>query len=317
MSNLNRRGLLRAATLIGAGAVPLLGTSAHAADATKGRHSQPTFVLVHGANGNAASFAPVLAELGMAGHRALAVDLPGHGLAGNFPLSYQAPQNVAAFAVEPSPILSRVTLADNVGHVVDVVRRVARHGPVILVGHSMGGTTITRVGNAVPHLIRRLVYLTAFCCVEFRSAIDCFLTPEGATTLIPTIPSVGNPEHLGVTRTNWRSADPDFIAAARAALAEGYDDMVFRSVLNSMEPDESTAVPSDDARGNPATWGTIPRSYIRCTLDRTIPVALQDRMIREADRATPRNPFDVHTLAAPHLGPQDPRVVAEILGHLS
>lgn len=299
----------------------LLGTSAVGAWAARepgggtAKHGEPTFVLVHGANGNAGSFAPLVAGLAMEGWRALAVDLPGHGPTGHFPPSYQAPQDPAALAAAPSP-LAGLRLADNVDHVTRVVRRVAAHGPVVLVGHSMGGATITRVGNEVPHLIARLVYLTAFCCVRFRSVVDCFATPEGATTLLPTLPSLTDPERSGVTRTNWRSADSVFIAAAKAALADGYDDPAFLSALNAMEPDESWAVATDDARGEPATWGRVPRTYLRCTRDRAIPLALQDRMIAEADEATPRNRFDVRTLDAPHLGPQQSRPLVQMLTSL-
>uniref|UniRef100_UPI003CD0A424 hypothetical protein n=1 Tax=Saccharothrix mutabilis TaxID=33921 RepID=UPI003CD0A424 len=77
--------------------------------------------------------------------------------------------------------------------------------------------------------------------------------------------------------------------------------------------DESWAVATDDARGDPATWGRVPRTYLRCTRDRAIPLALQDRMIAEADEATPHNRFDVHTLDAPHLGPRHPEPVVRVL----
>jgi pimeloyl-ACP methyl ester carboxylesterase len=39
----------------------------------------PTFVFVHGSNSNSFSWAPLMAELALLGHRTLAVDLPGHG----------------------------------------------------------------------------------------------------------------------------------------------------------------------------------------------------------------------------------------------
>ncbi|GAA1527146.1 alpha/beta hydrolase [Actinomadura kijaniata] len=305
----SRRHLLRTAAILGGVSAVTSAAGVRAAPRPHG----PTFVLVHGANGNAASFAPLVAALARAGHRALAVDLPGHGPDGNFPVSYQAPQDLAALAAAPSPTLARTTLAHNVRHVVDTVRRVARHGPVVLVGHSMGGATITRVGNEVPELIGRLVYLSAFCCVRLRSVVDCFQTPQAATTLLPMIPAMRAPERLGVSRTNWRSADPAFLAAAKAALAADYDDASFRAALNTFEPDESAAVPTDDARGAPATWGRIPRAYVRYTRDRAIPLALQDRMIEEADRATPGNRFDVRSLEAPHLGPKDPRPLAAVL----
>jgi hypothetical protein len=46
----------------------------------------------------------------------------------------------------------------------------------------------------------------------------------------------------------------------------------------------------------PARWGTVPRTYIRCTLDTALPMALQDLMIKEADTAISGNAFEVKTL---------------------
>ena len=58
------------------------------------------------------------------------------------------------------------------------VRTVAEFGPtVILYGGSMGGATLNRVGNAVPHLIDRIVYDTAFCCVDLACPEDYLTTP--------------------------------------------------------------------------------------------------------------------------------------------
>jgi hypothetical protein len=46
--------------------------------------------------------------------------------------------------------------------------------------------------------------------------------------------------------------------------------------------------------------GCVPRAYIRCSEDRAVMPALQDRFIREADAWTPENPTRVLTLAASH-----------------
>src|SRR5690349_1936103 len=62
-------------------------------------HMQPTFVLVHGAFANSFSFAPLQAELGLLGHRSVAVDLPGHGFGATYVRSYQAPQDLHPFDV--------------------------------------------------------------------------------------------------------------------------------------------------------------------------------------------------------------------------
>jgi hypothetical protein len=38
-----------------------------------------------------------------------------------------------------------------------VPRRAARNGPVVLVGHSLGGVSVSRVGHAVPHLLPEFI----------------------------------------------------------------------------------------------------------------------------------------------------------------
>lgn len=188
--------------------------------------------------------------------------------------------------------------------VVDVVRRVAEHGPVVVVGASLGGTTITGVGNTVPDLVNRLVYISAWACVQRSNPIEYMQDPEfGDNLLAPLAPlNVGNPAELGVGRANYRTADPVMIAALKAAIMADGTDEQFRAFLNILQPDESLAVMMSDARGHAETWGTIARTYIRLADDRTLPVAMQDRLIAEADALTPGNPYEVHTLATSHVG---------------
>lgn len=301
MTRQTRRDILRKASLgTAAGVVAGLAAMNVAAPAYADRkRRQPTFVFVSGSNGPPSSPSG-LAQLG---HRTLGVDLPGHGPEDNqFPVSYQAPQNLRAFATAPSP-MAGITLDHYVARAIDIVRSVARHGPVILVGSSMGGATISRVGNAVPGLIERIVYDSAFCCVDLPSIAAYFTTPEAGTSLLPTLAggAVGNPAEIGADRTNWRSADPVFLANAKACFMAGATDAEFLSFLNELHPDETPAVALADSRVDAATWGRIPRTFIRHTLDRTIPIALQDRMIREADTLTPHNRFDVRTVETSHV----------------
>ncbi|MCZ7432794.1 alpha/beta fold hydrolase [Streptomyces sp. WMMC1477] len=263
----------------------------------------PTFVLVHGSGSSSFMWAPVQRELALRGHRSFAVDLPGHGFDAQYPVAYQAPQDLDAWAAEPST-LAEVTLQDNVDMVVDVVRRVARHGPVILVGASLGGTTITQVGNAIPEHVDRLVYISAWSCVQRPSPVAYMQEPEFADNLLAPLAAlnVGDPAALGVGRANYRTSDPDLLAALRAAvMADGTEEQ-FRAFLNILQPDESLAVMTADARGQADTWGTIARTYVRLTEDRTLPVAMQDRLIAEADALTPQNPYAVHSLDTSHTG---------------
>lgn len=60
------------------------------------------------------------------------------------------------------------------------------------------------------------------------------------------------------------------------------------------------------------------RSYIRLTEDRAFPLAMQDRLIREADGLTPDSPFDVHSVASSHIGFQlHPAEAVTILDRLA
>ncbi|MFD8953603.1 alpha/beta hydrolase [Streptomyces xanthophaeus] len=271
-----------------------------------------TFVLVHGAGGNSFAWTPLMNELALRGHRAVAVDLPGHGLDAYFPASYQVPQDPERLRTEPSP-MGKVTLDDCAEHVTAVVRRAHRNGPVVLVGQSMGGVTLNAVANRVPGLIAHLVYAAAFCPTKRATAQELMTTPEGASSAIFRIPVVPTPPELGVNRVNWRSAEPALFEAVREALGLDRTDEEIRALLNVLEPDESAAIGVTDARGLPQAWGRVPRTYLRFTEDGSIPPALQDLMIAEADEVTPQNPFRVRSLAAPHIGPRDPAVLADEL----
>lgn len=211
------------------------------------------------------------------------------------------PQDLDRLAEVPSPVAG-LTLDGYAERVADVVKQVARRGPVVLVGSSMGGATISKVGNALPHLIDRIVYDAAHICVDLASMAEYLETPEAeghlGDAILPAI--VGDPTRIGAIRTNWRLGDPGFLANAKKAYMEDGTDAEFLSLLNSLQPDESLTIPQEDARVDRWTWGRIPRTYIRHTLDRLIPLALQDRMIAEADRLTPDNRFDVRTVETSH-----------------
>ncbi|MFI9485045.1 alpha/beta fold hydrolase [Promicromonospora sp. NPDC052451] len=278
----------------------------------------PTFVLVHGAFANSFSFAPLQAELALLGHRSAAVDLPGHGFEATYPAAYQAPQDGAALATTPGSIKG-VTLADNAARVIEVLERARRNGPVVLVGHSRGGITLTAVGNARPDLVDRIVYVSAWAPVDLPVG-DYYAEPEMASVDAAALAGAlaADPAAVGLLRSNFRTADPAVLAGLKEAfLADGTDDE-FRVFLNSFQPDENLDVGSSADRARADTWGTIPRTYVRLSADTSIPPAMQDRMIREGDVLTPGNPYDVHTLESSHLmWLVRPRAAAELLAGLT
>src|SRR5690348_15596626 len=114
-----------------------------------------TVVLVHGAWHGAWCWEPVIARLGAAGRRSVAVDLPSMRSAG-------------------------ATLSDDVACVHAALD--ALDGDALLVGHSYGGTVVTDAGThpAVAHL----AYLAGFALEPGESANENALTGgEGGTVL--------------------------------------------------------------------------------------------------------------------------------------
>ncbi|GAA4909358.1 pimeloyl-ACP methyl ester carboxylesterase [Stackebrandtia albiflava] len=281
-------------------------------------NAAPTLVFVHGTHVSSFSWVGLTQELTLRGFRTVAVDLPGHGIDGFFPRSYQAPQDLAALAKEPSPLAAH-TLDDYAESVEDVVRRAHRNGPVILIGASQGGVTLSRVGNAVPELLDHIVYVAAYCCVDLPSMAAYIDTPENAGSLVDKVTAAiaGDPAELGVARINWRTGDPGLLDGIRECLADGFTDEELTRILNLFQPDEPVTIPMAETRVEAQRWGRVPRTYVRFTDDRLIPPALQDRFISEADRLTPDNPTEVHSVAAPHVGPFHRPEVVEILSDLA
>lgn len=274
-----------------------------------------TYVLVHGAFCSAAAWGPVARELTLRGHRAVAVDLPGHGLSAQIPQGYLSPQNAERLATERSGMAS-IGTAEDVAAVVEVVRRAREHGPVVLAGVSRGGLTVTAVANTVPDLLDWIVYISAWCCVTATTA-EYMDSPENATSLYGAAAAtmkVADTSAVGAVRLNWRTDDPAVLDALQEALLADGTRAELLAYLHSQDPDESVHVDEDAVRVNPATWGRIPHSYVRLAADRALPLALQDRFIVEADTVVSNNRFDVHTLPHSHLGVQlHPRELVQIL----
>jgi pimeloyl-ACP methyl ester carboxylesterase len=264
-------------------------------------NSKPTFVFVHGAWHGGWCWAEVVRLLAEQGYDGVTLDLPGHGLRAQFPSAYTAlPQNAAGLGTEVSPLAS-VTLDNYRDHVLSIIEGLVDNGsgPVILVGHSLGGVTLNAVAQAQPTLIRRLVYLTAFAPVVKPTVLDYLSQPNFvASQLLPLF--LGNPTQLGAARINPNSGDPTYLANVKNALYLDVNDNVTAATLNMLTPDEPIHGLSDPTTVTAGHWGSVPRSFIRCTNDNAIPLAGQDQMIAEGDRLTPRNPYTVKTIDSSH-----------------
>ena len=260
------------------------------------------FVLVHGAGQGAWAFGKVAWPLARDGHQVIARDLPGHGLRARFPRSYlERPSDPDRFATEPSP-LAQLTARDYADEVIATITQLAERMPgrqIVLAGHSFAGLTLSRVGEAIPQLISPLVYISAVMPAPGKSFFDYAALPEAAASKIPAI-GIGDPQVTGALRIDFRSADPSYRAEIKAAVAADVDDQDWQAVTSLLSPDVPVGWVAEPVAITADRWGSIPRTYISCTADFTIPAAAHRLFIDEADKLTPGNPTDVREMPTSH-----------------
>lgn len=255
------------------------------------------FLLVHGAWHGAAHWERVAAALAAAGHRCTAIDLPGCGSGAALPASYVA-QDLAALSTEASPV-AHVTLQDQTAAVVSALVDLQAHGPVVVVAHSAGGLPVTAALEQAPERVDRVVYVAAHCPVAFPNMLGYLGAPESAGAALAAA-FLGDAQALGAVRINPRSADPDYQSLLHQGFYNDLDAADARAFIARMTPDLPARIAIDEVRVTPRRWGRVPRSFIRTLRDHALPLALQDRMIADADALTPWNPFDVHGLDSGH-----------------
>jgi pimeloyl-ACP methyl ester carboxylesterase len=207
------------------------------------------FVLVHGAFSGAWSWERMLGPLRSRGHVVDTLDLPGAG-------------------DDHTPV-EEVTLARYAAAVVEVLER--RPEPAVLVGCSMGGIVITQAASDAPARVASLIFVCAFMPADGQSLLDLTRLPEGKDDQIQA--------NLVI------SGDPPVATMAGPAAAAA-------AVFNRCTPEQTTyalarrrpqpvAPFSTPVDVDEAVLAAIPRSYVLTTADRSLPPALQRRMVRE------------------------------------
>jgi pimeloyl-ACP methyl ester carboxylesterase len=205
-----------------------------------------TFILIHGSWHSAWNWHKVVPLLEKAGHRALAIDLPGMGR-------------------DKTPI-QEVTMKSTVEKICEIIDNIT--GKVILVGHSKNGIMISQVAEYRPNKIEKLVYLAAY------------LIPNGKTQREYSLQDTEGWLKQYVTQypeTNSHTLQP---AIYKEGLYHDCEDDIteLAKVLLSHEPVESGIMPLHLTEEN---YGTVPRVYIECTEDRAVTPFIQRKMYTE------------------------------------
>jgi len=270
-SDISRRtvttSLLAGAATLGTSRLAAAAPQPGGAATAPHRHRQePTVVLIHGAFADASSWKDVIERLQARGHRALAAALPLRGLESD--------------ATYIRSLLQSIT------------------GPIVLVGHSYGGSVITQAAAGLPQ-IKALVYIAAFVPDIGESALELTGKFPGSTlaqatsTLTYPLPGGGTGEELLIKQDQFHQ---QFAAGVPAETA--------RVMAVGQRPITLGAL-QEPARA--AAWKTIPSWYLVATEDRNIPPAAERWMARRARAHT----VSIH---APHAASvSDPGAVTHLI----
>ena len=205
-----------------------------------------TFILIHGSWHSAWNWHKVVPLLEQAGHKAIAIDLPGMGR-------------------DKTPIqdVRMQTTVEKICQLIDSIE-----GKVILVGHSKNGVMISQAAEYRPQKIEKLIYLAAY------------LIPHGKTQKEYSMRDTGGWLKPYVTQhpeTNSHTLQPEIY---KEGLYHDCDDDIteMAKCILSNEPVESAVTALQLTEDN---YQLVPRYYIECTEDRAVTIDIQRAMYAE------------------------------------
>ncbi len=201
------------------------------------------YVLVHGSWMSAWGWNNLIAELEKAGHTVIAPDLPAHG-------------------GDTTPV-AEASLQGYTAKIVEVLD--SQSEPVILVGHSMGGSVISQVAEARPDKIQTLVYLTAYLLPNGKSVFQA--AQEDAGSQVGPILDIQQDKGLVGLKADGL-AEIFFSGCTEEDAAAG---------VAHYQPDPIAPL-ATPVTVSEANWGRVPRVYIHCTEDKVISPAYQQTM---------------------------------------
>lgn len=199
--------------------------------------AKPTIILVHGAFADSSSWDGVIAKLQKDGYTVIGA---------------------------ANPLRS---VKSDAGYVASLVKSVP--GPVVLVGHSYGGSVISAVHGAAN--VKALVYVAAFAPDSGESAVGLSGKFPGSTlgpTLAPPVALPDGGKDLYIQASKFRDQFAADVAEPKARLMAAGQRPVTDAALNEASP-------------APA-WKTIPSWFIYGKADKNIPAAAIDFMAKRA-----------------------------------
>jgi pimeloyl-ACP methyl ester carboxylesterase len=203
-------------------------------------------VIVHGAFQNAAAWNEVAELLRAAGNEVQLVDLPGRDAQGD---------------------MKNIGLADYRDATLAAIDSGAT--PVVLIGHSFGGFTISNAAEAAPEKIRKLVFVAAY-------------VPKSGESM----------QSLAALDKNSKFTQQNFVVAADYTYAEVLKSDRGLIFANDGSPEIQLRVAEELIReplkpvAEPvalaANYDAVPKAYVRTLRDNAVSTQLQDMLIARA-----------------------------------
>ncbi len=247
-------------------------------------------VLVHGGAHGAWCWEPLTPLLD---GDSLAVDLPPKSIRGG------------PGRLEPSPELRSLTVGDFVDSVLRDVDA-ARFERFVLVGHSMGGLTISEVARREPDRVEQLVY------------VSCMVPPEGMSAIEAL------PEDL---RDMTRRAVDESTRGGDNPIG-GLDEQTIRSMFcNDMDEEQTrfvlehtgteVAVVLAEPTSRAGIPSDLPKTFVKLLKDQSLVPEHQDVLVQHL-RDSPGGGVDVVTIDAGHdVMISRPKELADVLNRVA
>lgn len=227
------------------------------------------FILIHGSYHGAWNWHKVVPILEKNGHKAIPLDMPGHGI--------------------DKQKLHTVTFDDCVNKIVSAIRKI--DGKVILLAHSRNGIVISQAAEQCPEKIEKLIYLASYLVPNGKSMMDYALLDINSLVLQNIVPNIDikRAKKLNESYVGFKKQLINFLLPKKLKTHK-LSPHIFKEALYHDCPDEITELANELLTAEPNLggfeklqlsknkYGKIPRIYIECLQDRAITIPVQRKM---------------------------------------
>lgn len=205
-----------------------------------------TYILIHGAWGAAWEFDDVKELLSKDGSTVHALDLPGHG--------------------DNQKEIAEVTMDAYVKHIENFINKI--DGKVILVGHSLGGAIISQVAEENFAKIEKLIYVAAMLPKNGDSPLG-LMQSDKYGQLLPRI--------IFSEDQSYATLDDEMVRDL--LLHDVADEERLDKIVPEFLVKQAVQPFTAEIAISAEKFGSVPKYYIRASLDKVLTPELQDRMI--------------------------------------